>query len=514
MTDYGHELQFGSFITPTANPPEAPVALAQASEQAGLDLVTFQDHPYQPAFLDTWTLMSAVATATVRVQIAPNVINLPLRPAAVLGRAAASLDLLSGGRFNLGLGTGAFWDAIEGMGGTRLSPGESVRALDEAIDIIQQLWDTETRGGVRVDGAFHRAQGAKRGPAPAHPIPLWIGAYGPRMLRLVGRRADGWLPSQGYLKPGQLAQSNATIDAAATKAGRSPNEIVRLLNIGPPSGSTDRWVAELVSLALDDGISVFILGSDDPELINTFGTVVAPAVREQVEASRLTPGVPGPTGVSTPATETASRPSAGGVARHPFSVTPTPDDGHRHSSTRLWDENTRPTGPEVDPERTYTDHDLAQGQHLIDIHDHLRAELETVRDLEDQVLEGIISVGNARSQLNELTLRQNKWTLGTYCQQYCRILTGHHNLEDQAMFPRLKRLDPRLGDVVDRLEDEHVIIHDVVEAVDDALIAFVGEEDDGEALRDTVNLLTDTLLSHLSYEERELVEPLARLGLT
>lgn len=513
MTDYGHDLQFGTFITPTADPPEAPIALAQASEQAGLDLVTFQDHPYQPAFLDTWTLMSAVAASTVRIQIAPNVVNLPLRPPAVLARAAASLDLLSGGRFNLGLGAGAFWDAIEAMGGTRLSPGESVRATEEAIDVLRQVWDTDTRGGVRVDGEFHRVQGAKRGPAPAHPVPIWVGAYGPRMLRLVGRRADGWLPSQGYLKPGQLAEGNAIIDRAATKAGRSPADVVRLLNIGGPQGSTEQWVDELTTLALVDGISVFILSADDPTMINQFGTVVAPAVRERVDTSRLTPDEPGPSGAATPSVPSEPRRTPG-VARRSFSVQPTPDEGLRHSSTTLWDEATRPTGPEPDLERTYTEHDLSQGQHLIDIHDHLRTELDTVRDLMGQVLDGQTTVAAARSQLNQLTMRQNKWTLGTYCQQYCRVLTGHHNLEDQAMFPRLKRLDPDLTDVVDRLEAEHVIIHDVVESVDDALVAFVGEDDDGTALREAVDLLTDTLLSHLSYEERELVEPLARLGLS
>lgn len=523
MGDYGHDLQFGSFITPVADPPEAALALARASEEAALDLVTFQDHPYQPAFLDTWTLMSAVATATVRIRIAPNVVNLPLRPPAVLARAAASLDLLSAGRFSLGLGAGAFWDAIEAMGATRLSPGESVRALEEAIEIIHQIWDVGTRGGVRVDGEFHRAHGAKRGPAPAHEIPIWIGAYGARMLRLVGRRADGWLPSQGYLQPGQLAEKNAVIDKAAVDAGRSPAEVVRLLNVNAPSGSVDQWVEELVQLALADGISVFILGTDDPGMINTFGTQVAPAVRERVEKARLTTADEvragsGSGSSATPAQSSATVPlgpaAPSGVARHAFTVQPTPDDGRRRSGTRVWDEDTRPTGPAADPERTYTDHDLAQGQHLIDIHDHLRSELTTVHDLMEQVLDGQTTVAAARSQLNQLTMRQNKWTLGTYCQSYCRILTGHHALEDQAMFPRLKRLDPELTDVVDRLAQEHVIIHDVVESVDDALVAFVGEDDDGTALREAVDLLSDTLLSHLSYEERELVEPLARLGLT
>ena len=89
------------------------------SEQLGLDLVTFQDHPYQPSFLDTWTLLWWVAAQTERVQLSGNVLNLPLRQPAVLARAAASLDLLSGGRVSFGIGAGGFWDAIEAMGGRR-----------------------------------------------------------------------------------------------------------------------------------------------------------------------------------------------------------------------------------------------------------------------------------------------------------------------------------------------------------------------------------------------------------
>ena len=120
MTDYGHDLIFGTFLTPQNAQPHAPVALAQLSEQVGLDLVTFQDHPYQPAFLDTWTLLSYVAAKTSRIKLSGNVLNLPLRPPVLLARQAASLDLLADGRFELGLGSGAFWDAIEAMGGTKI----------------------------------------------------------------------------------------------------------------------------------------------------------------------------------------------------------------------------------------------------------------------------------------------------------------------------------------------------------------------------------------------------------
>lgn len=299
MTDYGHEIRLGTFLTPQNADPQAPVALAVLTEEVGLDLVTFQDHPYQPSFLDTWTLLSWVAARTERVHLSGNVLNLPLRPPAVLARAVASLDLLSGGRVELGLGAGAFWDAIEAMGTPRLAPPESVDALEEAIDVIRALWDTEDRGPLRVGGEHHRLAGAKRGPAPAHDVGIWVGAYKPRMLRLIGRKADGWLPSQGYMQPGDLARGNKVIDEAATQAGRDPREIRRLLNVqgrfSPTAGSgldgpPEQWVDELVRLALEDGVSTFVLAADDPRTIRTFGEQVAPAVREQVAAERATTG--------------------------------------------------------------------------------------------------------------------------------------------------------------------------------------------------------------------------------
>lgn len=297
MGGYGHDLRFGTFLTPKAAQPEQVVHLAQLSEQAGLDLVTFQDHPYQPAFLDTWTLLSFVAARTERVLLTPNVANLPLRPPAVLARAAASLDLLSGGRVELGIGAGGFWDAIEAMGGRRLAPGAAVTALAEAIGIIRDLWDTSQRGGVRHNGERYQVVGAKRGPAPAHDVPIVLGAYQPRMLRLVGRAADGWLPSLPHLPgPEALAGMNETIDAAAAEAGRKPTGIRRWLNITPQ----DLAPRALADIVLKYGVSTFVLATDDPNTIAEFGDRIAPAVKELVAAEHDDPG-------ATPGTSTSPR---------------------------------------------------------------------------------------------------------------------------------------------------------------------------------------------------------------
>lgn len=295
--DYGHELRFGSFITPTASSPRDVVDLAVLSEQAGLDLVTFQDHPYQPAFLDTWTLLSWVAARTERVRLAGNVLNLPLRPPAVLARSVASLDRLSGGRVELGLGAGGFWDPIVAMGGERLTPGESVDALEQAIDVVRGLWDTSTRERLVAGGERHHVDGAKRGPAPAHDVEIWLGALKPRMLRLVGAKADGWLPSLPYLQSMEaLARGNATIDDAARAAGRDPGAVRRLLNVGGRftaeggggflQGPPRQWAEQVAAVTLEHGVSTYVVMGDDPTTLAVLGQEVAPAARELVAAER------------------------------------------------------------------------------------------------------------------------------------------------------------------------------------------------------------------------------------
>jgi alkanesulfonate monooxygenase SsuD/methylene tetrahydromethanopterin reductase-like flavin-dependent oxidoreductase (luciferase family) len=283
MPDYGHPLRFATFIAPTNSPAHRPVELAQLSERLGFDFVTFQDHPYQSSYLDTWTLLSWAAARTERIGVSGNVLNLPLRqPPAVLARAAASLDLLSGGRMSLGIGAGFYWDAVEAVGGRRLTPLQGVAALGEAIDIIRGIWDADAPSTLSVEGEFYQVHGAERGPAPAHRIPIWLGAHKRRMQDLVGRKADGWLPSLPVMEPGGLPKGNAIIDDAARAAGRDPREITRLLNIFPEQQNAET----LAQMTLEDGVSIFILASDDPKALERFAAETAPAVREHVAHER------------------------------------------------------------------------------------------------------------------------------------------------------------------------------------------------------------------------------------
>jgi alkanesulfonate monooxygenase SsuD/methylene tetrahydromethanopterin reductase-like flavin-dependent oxidoreductase (luciferase family) len=515
VPDYGHELEFGIFTSPDASRAEQTLELAQLADVTGLDLVSVQDHPYQGKHLDTWTLLSVIAARTSAVRVSPNVANLPLRHPVLLARSAATLDLLSGGRVELGLGAGAFWEAIEALGGPRRTPKQAVDALVEAIGVIRASW---AGGTIRLEGEHYPVLGAHGGPRPAHDIPIWLGAYKPRMLRVTADLAEAWIPSMGYADPPDLAAMNATIDERAEANGRGVQAIRRMYNVfgrfgsstGFLDGTVRDWAEQLSGLALDEGISTFVLGADDPDDVRRFALEVAPAVRDLVEAERAL-RQSGAVRVEQPARPVPDDEPGS----EPLVVTPTPAPVLL-TAELPWDESTRPTYP-VPADAEYTEAEQAWPQHLIDVHDALRGELAQLRDVVDQVRRGLLQVGQARSVINTMTMRQNNWTLGTYCETYCRIVTGHHSLEDHSMFPRL-RSDPAAAPVIDRLAEEHTVIHDVLEEVDRRLVDLVaaGRSDAGavlEALAHQVDVLTDTLLSHLSYEERELLHPLARLGM-
>jgi alkanesulfonate monooxygenase SsuD/methylene tetrahydromethanopterin reductase-like flavin-dependent oxidoreductase (luciferase family) len=291
VVDFGREIKFGYFLIPNAADPLLDTA--REIERRGLDYIGIQDHPYQRRFVDTWTLMSMIAAVTSRVTIFPDVANLPLRPPAVLAKAAASLDVLSSGRFELGLGAGSFWEAIEAYGGPRRTAGESYTALTEAIEVIRKVWSGERN--LRFKGDHYYLRGAHSGPVPAHRIGIWLGVYGPRALRLAGQKADGWVPSfRG--DPRALAEMAARVEAGAVDAGRDPAAVRRILNVngqitsgvsdGMLHGPVDQWVDELTDLAVGYGFDTFVLWAEGEDQLARFAEEVVPAVRTQVTAER------------------------------------------------------------------------------------------------------------------------------------------------------------------------------------------------------------------------------------
>lgn len=283
--DYGRDVQFGVFVIPATMDPKRAIDVASIADELGFDLIGVQDHPYQWRFFDTMTLLTAMAVRTQRIRLFPDVASLPMRPPAMLAKAAASLDVLSGGRFELGLGAGGFWEAIKAMGGAVRTPGESVSALEEAIHVIRLIWSGERNR--RFDGKFYELSGVNAGPKPPHDVGVWVGGYKPRMLSIIGRLADGWVPSFGYVQAADLSAGNERIDEAARGAGRDPKSIRRILNYGYPI--EDGGAEVLASLVVDHGMDTFLIseGGDDPRAdLAEFMNEVAPRVRELVAEKR------------------------------------------------------------------------------------------------------------------------------------------------------------------------------------------------------------------------------------
>jgi hemerythrin-like domain-containing protein len=268
------------------------------------------------------------------------------------------------------------------------------------------------------------------------------------------------------------------IDTAAEEAGRDPAAIRRAFNVsgafsnassgflqGPPAD----WAEQLAGLALEQGMSVFILGTapaaaDD---LRRFSGEVAPAVREIVgrERSRRAAG---------------ERPAPGVAAPAPAAPSDVGSEGQRA---------------------------------LVAIHDHLRQELAQLRDVLAQVAAGRTSAVEARSYLARMTIRQNHWTLGAFCAAYCRVVSVHHAIEDEHLFPDLKAADQSLAPVLERLRHEHEGIAGLLEDVDAALVATIEDERGLDRTQDAVDRLSDVLLAHLRYEEDQLLEPIGRLSI-
>jgi alkanesulfonate monooxygenase SsuD/methylene tetrahydromethanopterin reductase-like flavin-dependent oxidoreductase (luciferase family) len=279
-----HSPVAGLSVVPYADSLDRIRELVQVADEGGLELIGIQDHPYQARFVDTLALIATLLASTRRISFFTDVANLPLRPPAVLAKAAASLDVLSNGRFELGLGAGGVQDQIAGMGGPRRDPAASVDALEEAIEVIRLMWSAERV--VSFEGRHYRLADAHPGPRPAHPIGIWLGAFKPRMQRLAGRKADGWIPSLGPLSAEELRAGNKRIDAAAAGAGRDPRDVRRVLNVqgvigesrtpppgrlpvgyiqmGEPLAGPPEWWAETLASFADDGFDTVVFWPVDP----------------------------------------------------------------------------------------------------------------------------------------------------------------------------------------------------------------------------------------------------------
>ncbi|GAA5084776.1 alkanesulfonate monooxygenase SsuD/methylene tetrahydromethanopterin reductase-like flavin-dependent oxidoreductase (luciferase family) [Thermocatellispora tengchongensis] len=296
MTDYGHPITFGLSLDPDVDRLAETRRLAQAASDHGLDHLAVQDHAYQPGHLDAWTLITHLAAETERISFLTDVADLQLRPPTMLAKAAASLGVLTGGRIVLGLGGGAFADAIAGMGGVRRDGPAMVAFTEEALHVMRAAL---SGGPVRLLSDRHRIEGYAAGPVPPSPIPLWLGSQGPRMLAVTGRAGDGWIsPLNIYVRPDEVPGKQKLIDDAARSAGRDPASIRRIYNVigtignvrgGPGlAGDVRVWTDTLTSWAVELGFDTFIFWpvTAHQAQLDVFAAEVVPAVRERVSEIR------------------------------------------------------------------------------------------------------------------------------------------------------------------------------------------------------------------------------------
>jgi alkanesulfonate monooxygenase SsuD/methylene tetrahydromethanopterin reductase-like flavin-dependent oxidoreductase (luciferase family) len=286
---YGRPLEFGLSIVPASAELAPARALARRADELGLDLIGVQDHPYQWRFLETWSLLADLIARTERIRFFPDVANLPLRWPAMIAKQAASLDTLSNGRFELGLGSGSFWDAIAAMGGPRRSGREAFEALEEAISIIRSFWSGERT--ISFDGTHYSVRGLHPGPPPVHAIGIWLGVGKPRSLALTARVADGWVPSLFWATPELVPAMQRRIDEAAEAVSRDPAEIRRVYNIGgkitdTPTdellrGTPQQWIDTLARFADDLGFDTFVFWPDEEpnEQLERFAGEIVSALR-------------------------------------------------------------------------------------------------------------------------------------------------------------------------------------------------------------------------------------------
>jgi alkanesulfonate monooxygenase SsuD/methylene tetrahydromethanopterin reductase-like flavin-dependent oxidoreductase (luciferase family) len=304
---------FGINITPSANGAYNAFEIARISDNMGIDLISVQDHPYNGSFFDTWTLISALAVSTKNIYFMTNVADVPLRYPPLLAKSAATLDILTKGRVELGVGAGAFWKAIIGYGGPSRTPAEAVGALEEAIQIIQLIWNIDGSSyRATFNGKFYQLDGAQTGPRPFHPIRIWLGALGQKMLRLTGRLGDGWTPSYGYAPPDQIPKMQQTIEQSISAVGRKSHEVRRNYNLagiilesdsnkstvktdlqhhengeenGLLTGSVGFWVDIIVKFYKDLQMDSFTFwpANESSEQVELFAKNVVPRVKENIK---------------------------------------------------------------------------------------------------------------------------------------------------------------------------------------------------------------------------------------
>ena len=301
VMDSNRRVLFGLGLMSGVDQVSDLLAHGRVADEAGLDMFNVGDHPYFADRIDAYAAVGFVLGATSRIAGSVIMTNLLSRPAPILARTITGLSAVSGGRVILGLGAGGMWEEIVALGVPRLSPGQRIRALEEAITVVKAL--SGGGGPVTFDGEFYQV--SELMPAAAPTPPIWLGTGGQKGLAVAGRAADGWIPPHvADWRSTVVAEGRPLIDEAAAAAGRDPADVGTVYLVSGritrdplpqtrddqgrwTGGGVKQWVEELTQAVLEHGASAFnYLVPPGQELsdttVNLWAREVVPAVREAI----------------------------------------------------------------------------------------------------------------------------------------------------------------------------------------------------------------------------------------
>lgn len=260
-------------------------------EALGFDSLWDCDHFQQPSrphgpYFEGWTLLAALAAQTSRVRIGVLVSCNTFRHPALLAKEAVTVDHISNGRLELGLGAGWYVPEHEAFGIEFPPPAELVGRFREAVEIIDLLMRQEV---TTYHGRYYRLEQAPFRPGPIQKPrpPLTLGAHGPKMLRIVAEYADRW-NSHGSVD--EMARRNRILDEHCAAIGRDPRSIIRSLYGWASLMPADPWAspdafAEVIGRYHEAGITEFIIDAPGPEqfpVLERVATEVIPKMRQAV----------------------------------------------------------------------------------------------------------------------------------------------------------------------------------------------------------------------------------------
>ena len=236
--------------TEIGNDPVAIRDFAQGVEEAGFDHLLAYDHvlgadpdrpggwsgrPYDKdsAFHEPFVLFGHLAAITLTLELVTGVIILPQRQAALVAKQAAAVDVLSGGRLRLGIGSG--WNEVE-YEALGCDFGNRGKRQEEQVELMRQLWASDA---ISFDGQWHKVTRAGIKPRPTRPIPVWFGGNAEPLLQRAARLGDGWFPLVPPDERGKAAVE--TIRAGLAEAGRDPAEFGIEPQARIAGGNPDGW---------------------------------------------------------------------------------------------------------------------------------------------------------------------------------------------------------------------------------------------------------------------------------